>query len=119
MKRMNSLIIEQGALVVADVLFAEQTGAKRRLALVISNTKFNKMAEDLVILKVTSNPGNTHYDVPLTNEHTINKELKKESAIMVDFPMTISTQNIYAIADQVTQNKLNEVKEKMKELYEM
>jgi len=111
--------IEQGTLVVADVLFAEQVGAKRRLALVISNTNFNKTSEDLIILKVTSNPGTTIYDIPLTNANTVNKAIKKESAIMVDFPMTISKQNIYAAPDKINQLKLNEVKEKMIELYKL
>lgn len=116
---MNLSNIEQGVLVVADVLFAEQIGVKRRLALVISNTSFNKKSEDVIILKVTSNFGNTNYDISLTNDQTLNKQLKKESAIMVDFPMTISKQNIYFIPDKINLNKLIEVKKKLIELYEL
>lgn len=114
---MSSLIIEQGHLVVADILFAEQIGAKRRLALVISNGEYNKKSEDIIVLKVTSHSSNTRYDLKLTNDDTINKSLKKDSTLMVDFPTVIMKERIIAMPDKINVRKLSEVKEKIKELY--
>ena len=114
---MNLSNIEQGELVVADILFAEQVGAKRRLALVISNSDFNKISEDIVVLKVTSSISKTPFDVQLTNAHTANNALKEESAIMVDFPVTIVKGKILARPDKIKQGKLAEVKAKIKDLY--
>ena len=119
MKRMNSSIIEQGELVVADILFAEQVGAKRRLALVISSTEFNRKASDIVVLKVTSLGGNTFFDVPLSNADTLKKSLKTDSTIMADFPVVIVKDNILARPDKINQNKLKEVKQKIKKLYDL
>jgi mRNA interferase MazF len=118
---MNSLItnLKQGDLVVTDVLFSEQIGIKRRLALVISNSKYNKTSEDIVIVKVTSSNSNTLFDIKLDNNETINKTLKKPSTIMVDFPMTIYKNNIYSIPDSITQSKLEEVKLKIKDFYNL
>lgn len=111
--------IEQGQLVVADILFAEQVGAKRRLALVISNNEYNKKTEDIIVLKVTSQGSNTKYDIKLTNDNTMNKALKKESTIMVDFPVVIMKERIIANPDKINQQKLKEVKEKINELYNL
>ncbi|HLD58964.1 MAG TPA: type II toxin-antitoxin system PemK/MazF family toxin [archaeon] len=47
------LSFEQGDIVIATLLFAEQVGAKRRPALVISSAEFNKKSEDLILLKIT------------------------------------------------------------------
>ena len=116
---MNSSSIKQGELVVADILFAEQVGAKRRLALVISNTEFNKQSLDIIVLKVTSRGSETKFDVKLTNNSTVKKTLKKESIIMVDFPVAIIKEKIFARPDQITENKLKEVKQRIKELYEL
>ncbi|MFH0715148.1 MAG: type II toxin-antitoxin system PemK/MazF family toxin [Candidatus Diapherotrites archaeon] len=114
---MNSSIIEQGELVVADILFAEQVGAKRRLALVMSNSEYNKKSEDIIVLKVTSQGSNTEYDINFSNENTLKKALKKDSTIMVDFPTVIMKERIISIPDKVSRETLVQVKQKMKELY--
>jgi hypothetical protein len=38
---------------------------------------------------------------------------------MVDFPMTIYKNNIYSIPDSITQSKLEEVKLKIKDFYNL
>ncbi|MEK6972640.1 MAG: type II toxin-antitoxin system PemK/MazF family toxin [archaeon] len=114
---MSSLNIEQGELIVADILFAEQVGAKRRLALVISNSSYNKNSEDIIVLKVTSHGSDTKFDISLTNKDTANKTLKTDSTIMADFPVVIVKENIVARPDKINANKMNEVKQKIRELY--
>lgn len=117
MLQMNSSNIEQGELVVADILFAEQVRAKRRLALVVSNTEFNTESQDIVVSKVTSHGGNTPFDIKFTSEDTANKNLQKDSTIMVDFPVVIMKEKIHARPDKIKEEKLGEVKQKIRELY--
>ncbi len=119
MRRMNSSNIEQGELVVAGIMFAEQAGKKRRLALVISNNSFNKSSKGIVVLKATSSGRSTPYSIRLTNNHTDRKALKKESDIMAGFPVTLAKENIRARPDRISNEKLEEVKGKIKELYEL
>jgi len=114
---MNSSNIEQGELVVADILFAEQIGTKRRLALVASTSEFNKTSDDIVVLKVTSSAKSTPFDIQISNKDTQNKTLKKDSAIMADFPVTLFKENIFARPDKITGQKLAEVKQKIRKLY--
>ncbi|MFA6320113.1 MAG: type II toxin-antitoxin system PemK/MazF family toxin [archaeon] len=51
---MNSLSFEQGDIVIAQLLFSEQIGLKIRPVLVISNTKYNKENDGIILLKITS-----------------------------------------------------------------
>jgi len=111
--------IEQGELVVADILFAEQDAKKRRLALVISGTEYNKTSRDVVVLKVTSSGSLSDYSVALTNESTEKKVLKKESRVVADFPVTITKQKILSRPDRVSAEFLSQVKQKMASLYGM
>lgn len=117
MRRMNLSSIEQGELVVADIMFAEQSGKKRRLGLVLSNSEFNKNSKDVIVLKVTSSARKTEYAIQLENENTENKALKKESMIMSDFPVTLAKENILARPDKINIEKLREVKNKVKKIY--
>lgn len=119
MTQTTSSNIEQGELVVADIMFAEQTGAKRRLALVISSGEFNKNSKDVIVLKVTSKGGSSQQYIRLTNDSTENKALKKDSRIAAGFPVTIAKEKILARPDRITKDKLKEVKRQMAEIYDM
>jgi len=116
---MSSLNFEQGDLVVANFLFSEQIGSKRRPALVVSNSKFNKKSDDLILLKITSKGNKTQYDVPITPKDLEIGVLKSESNIMVDSPVTTYKKLIESKIGKISNQKLKEVKEKIKELYEL
>jgi len=110
---------EQGDIVVADLLYAEQIGVKRRLAIVISNSEYNKESEDLILLKITSKDKGTSFDIELTNKDLEEGELFMDSYIMVDNPMTTYVKNISQKAGKISLSKLKEVKQKIKELYKL
>jgi len=116
---MNSLSFEQGEIVVAQILFSEQIGIKTRPALVISNNKFNKKSEDLILLKITSNSKKTEYDIKLTNNDIEEGELKTESQIMIDNPVTTYKGMIKNKIGKISNQKLKEVKQKIKKLYNL
>jgi mRNA-degrading endonuclease toxin of MazEF toxin-antitoxin module len=109
----------QGDIVVADVLFSEQISAKRRPALVISNTRYNSQTEDLVLLKISSNDAMQEYDALLTNQDMTEGELKKDSKIMIDSPVTLYRELVHQKIGSVSKEKLSNVKQKMRDFYEL
>lgn len=110
---------KQGDIVVAELPFAEQTGWKRRPALVISNSEYNKDSEDLILLKITSKELETKFDVIFNNQDLIEGELSVESKIMVDNPVTTYLNLIDKKIAKLSEKKLLEVKQKMIELYKL
>lgn len=115
----NSSSFEQGEIVIADILYSQQVGFKRRPVLVISSSDYNKHSEDLIVLSVSSTPAKTKHDVKLTNKDLVEGELRIESKILVDFPTTIEKTLITQKIGKITNQKLKEVKQKIKELYEL
>ncbi len=116
---MNYSNFERGDIIIAQILFSEQIGVKTRPALVISNTKYNKNSEDLILLKITSKSNKTNYDIPLTNKDLEEGELIKESTIMVDNPVTAYREIISQKIGKINKQKLKQIKDKIKELYEI
>ena len=110
---------KQGDIVVAELPFAEQTGWKRRPALVISNSEYNKDSEDLILLKITSKELETKFDVVFNNQDLIEGELSVESKIMVDNPVTTYLNLIDKKIAKLSEKKLLIVKQKMIELYKL
>jgi mRNA interferase MazF len=115
----NSSSFEQGDIVVANIVYSEQIGVKTRPALVISNTGYNKKSDDLILLKITSAGTKTQYDILLNNKNIEEGELKTESHIMVDNPVTTYKKLIQQKIGKITKQKLLEVKQKTKELYNL
>ena len=116
---MNSLSFKPGDIVVATLLFSELVGAKKRPALVISNSSYNDHSEDVVVLKITSKGNSTSFDVSLTPKDLVQGILQVESQIMADNPVTVYRPIIEQKIGRITEQKLKEVKRKMKELYEL
>jgi mRNA interferase MazF len=115
----TSLSFEQGDIVVADILFSEQIGVKKRPVLVISNQKFNQSSDDLIVLKITSADKRTHFDVPLSNADLVHGTMKVDSSIMVDFPVTVQKNLITQTIGRISKEKVAEVKKKIKKLYHL
>lgn len=118
-KHMKSSNFKQGDIVIAELLFSEQIGLKTRPALVISNSKYNQTSEDIILLKITSQLNRTKYDVSLINTDLTEGELTKKSIIMTDNPVTTYKGMVKNKIGKIAQKKLNEVKEKLSELYEI
>ena len=116
---MNSLNFNPGDIVVATILFSEQVGAKKRLALVLSNIEYNKKSDDIILLKITSKGKKNKYYAELTQKDLEEGKIKLESQIMVDNPVTTYKQLIESKVGRITKQKLKEVKQKTKELYEL
>lgn len=116
---MSSSNIKPGQIIVADVRYSDQEGSKRRLGLVVSSAKYNAKSPDIVMVKITSKPRKNEFDCVLTNANTKKKMLAKESFIRADFPVVLVKGKVLRQVDEVHPAKLNEVKSKIKELYEL
>ena len=110
---------EQGDIIVADILYSRQVGVKRRPVLVISNARHNKHSANVIVLSVSSTEIKTPYDVPLTNKDLVKGELRLESKILVDFPTTLEKTLLTQKIGKISEQKIREVKQKLKELYEL
>ena len=115
----NSSSFEQGDIVIADIAYSQQFGFKRRPVLVISNTNYNRSTADLIVASISSTKPNSKYDLKLSNSDLAEGELRTESKIIVDFPTTIEKTLIPQKIGKISEQKLKEVKEKLKELYEL
>ncbi len=116
---MSSSSFEQGEIVVAPIPFSSQFSAKIRPALVISKEKYNNKSEDVIVLKVTSKGKDYPFDVGLSAKDFSAGKLKHESVIQADFPVVIEKRSISQKIGKVSSKKLKEVKQKLKELYEL
>lgn len=111
--------IEQGEIVLANVGYSDLSGSKPRPVLVISSTFYNQNSGNLIVLSISSKPVGSKYDSLLANENLIEGELKLASKILVDFPTTLAKNLCKTKIGKITQQKLLEVKEKMKKLYSL
>ena len=83
------LIITQRDLVLLPFPFSDQSGTKVRPALIISNSNYNNVSQDVVVLAVTSKiSGN--FKVTITNEDLDEGNLIVKSCIKVDSVFKIS-----------------------------
>jgi mRNA interferase MazF len=116
---MNSSSFEQGQIIVAPIPFADYMAGKIRPALVISKKEYNEKSEDLIVLKITSKEKSYPFDVKLGEADLATGKLKQESVIQADFPVVIEKKSITQNIGKISDKKLAEVKQKLKELYEL
>jgi len=115
----NYSSFEQGDIVVANIAYSQQIGFKKRPVLIISNTKYNQKSGDIIVTSISSTKVKSKYDIKLTNRDLTEGELNLESKILADFPTTIEKELIENKIGKIKKTKLNEVKEKLSELYEL
>ncbi len=82
-----------------------------------SDTGDNKTSRGIVLLKVTSSGMPSEYSIALTNKYTTNRALKKDSRIVVDFPVTILKQNVFSRPGRISGEMLAKVKGRIAEFY--
>lgn len=113
------MTFEPGDIVVADIIFSSQTGAKLRPALVVSSKRYNSRSDDAVVLKITSKSKDYPFDVSISQQDLAEGALKMESVIQADFPVVIDQSLVKQKIGEVNAQTLARVKAKMKELFEM
>ena len=116
---MNSSNFEQGEIITAPIQFSNLVEIKLRPALIISPKKYNNQSNDIIVLKITSKGKDYPFDVELCPKDIENGELYSESVIQTDFPVVLEKQQVVKRIGKITKKKLEEVKQKISELYEL
>jgi len=116
---MSSLSISQGDVLVSEIPFTDFSGSKRRPVVVISNSQYNTNSGNVIVLSISSTQPGSKYDSALLPNDLEEGELKRESKILADFPITLSKRVVLGRVGRITNKKLLEIKEKIRELYEL
>jgi len=117
MKHLNCSSFNIGDIVVVPIPFSNQTESKLRPALVLSNEFFNVKYPDLILAKITSIGHSLPYDVVLNKNDLPEGNLLKDSTINCGFVITVNKDIIQKKIGRISPNKIDEVKEKIKELF--
>jgi mRNA-degrading endonuclease toxin of MazEF toxin-antitoxin module len=103
---MNELA--QGSIVLVDFTYSSQTQSKVRPALVVSNSRYNAISRDVIVLKITSRKPKL-FAVSITSEDLMAGSLDRPSFVQVDA--------IYALEKAIICDRIGIVKtEKMQEI---
>jgi len=116
---MSSSSFEQGDIIVAVLPFSDQNGMKRRPALVMSGTKYNKSSSDIVLLPITSKKNAGRYIANLSGGDVVEGHLKVESQIKAGSPVSFYTELVEGKIGKISARKLAEVKKITSELYDL
>jgi mRNA interferase MazF len=119
MKHQNYSNFNQGDIIILPVPFSDQSNKKLRPALIISDDLFNSKYPDLILLKITSIGHSLPFDVKINNKDLIEGELIKKSTINCGFLITAHKSIIKSKIGKISENKLKEIKEKFKLLFNL
>lgn len=61
-------VLRKKDIILVPFPFSDQSGSKRRPALLVNHDKFNKNSDDVIICAITSNIDNDHYTVFIKSE---------------------------------------------------
>ena len=96
-------MIEQRDLLLVPFPFSDQSGAKVRPVIVISNNSFNSFSEDILVVGVTSNISSGRYSLPLSHQNLEEGILK--------ISCTIKVENILKIEKELIVKKIGKIDE--------
>lgn len=96
--------IEQRNIVLMPFPFSDLTSAKKRPALVISKTEFNKRSEDVICCLITSNPAAKSV-IKITNKDMESGFLEFDSGIKSYRLFTVSKNIIYKVLGKLSKEK--------------
>ncbi|MCX7695673.1 MAG: type II toxin-antitoxin system PemK/MazF family toxin [Caloramator sp.] len=80
----------QGDILLIPIPFSDLKSNKKRPVLVLSNTKYNLITEDIVVAAITSNLESKEYSIIINNDDLQEGEIKVTSSIRADKIYTLS-----------------------------
>ena len=83
-------MIRQGDIVLIPIPFTDLSSRKRRPVIVISNDAYNRMADDIIVVALTSNPRKTDFSFSISSADLVSGKLKRPSRVRVDKIYTLS-----------------------------
>src|SRR6266478_3367204 len=81
---------EQGDIVLIPVPFTDLTSQKKRPVIVISNNAYNRRADDVIVVAMTSHPQAGEYSLSIISSDLEQGALNRPSRVRVDKIYTLS-----------------------------
>lgn len=107
--------VDQGALVLVDFTYSNQVQSKLRPALVVSNSRNNRISRDVVVMKVTSKE-QKHWGLPITNNDLMTGSLASDSFVQIDAIHSLEKSIIHAVIGTLKPEKMNDIKDQVSDL---
>ncbi len=107
---------KQGDIVIAKISFTNLYEFKIRPILILVKRKKN---DDFIVLKITSKKRTDEYSIPIV-KGDIEKGIVKvlPSYVIIDNPITIHRRNIRYKVAELKEEKMEQIKEKTRSLYQ-
>lgn len=115
----DGINIEQRNIVLIPFPFSDLTSYKKRPALIVSNSKFNKKNEDIVCCLITSNPMDHQHCIKISNKDMEKGNLEFDSKIKPYRLFTVSKKIIYRKLGKLNLKKSLEVEKEINKLISM
>ncbi len=109
--------IDQRSIILVPFPFSDLTSAKKRPALVISNTEFNRKSEDVICCLITSNPAAA--GIKITNKDMESGFLEFDSKVKPYRLFTVSKTIIYNVLGELNREKSQLVSDEIGKLIEI
>ena len=90
----------RGQIVVVEVPFSDQSGSKRRPAVIVSTEAFHRKLPDVIACPISSQP--RYYQQPGPGDHP----LRHWTAVGLRYPSTVRISNIVAIEKRIVKRVL-------------
>ena len=110
--------IEQRSIILVPFPFSDLSSGKKRPALVVSNTEFNKKSEDVICCLITSNPA-AKYAIKITSKDMESGFLEFDSKIKPHRLFTVSKNIIYKTLGKLGREKSSLAVKEISKLVEM
>ncbi len=110
------MMYKQGEIILIPIPFTNLNSTKKRPVLILSNSIYNKATNDIITVAITSNIRGLNYEVVIDQEDMDEGNLKRMSCIRSDKIYTLSKELIVKRIGKIKSDKIEEVKNNIKEL---
>jgi mRNA interferase MazF len=99
------MLPEQGEIVLIPVPFTDLSSSRRRPVIVVSNSTYNQLTDDIVVVAMTSNLTGTPYSFTITSADLISGSLNHPGRVRVD--------KVYTLAQRIVVKRFARVNAKV------
>ena len=102
-------MLEQRTICLIPIPFSELSSIKRRPVLIISNTNYNYVTDNILVMAITSNIDFKKYTVSLTNNDMDTGNLLKDSLVRIDKIYSINKLLVIKEFGKIRTDKFKEI----------
>lgn len=115
----NSSSYKEGDIVILELPFTNMIGKKLRPVVVLSSSELNLVSADLIVAKISSSKHLPDFEVEITSSDIEEGKLKKTSYIHCHSIFTVEKNLILKKAGKLNPEKLIEVKNIVKKVFDI